>query len=64
MKFQGHKVLVIGDTHDSPHIPQDRFKWIAKHIKKIKPDYIIHIGDFEVSIVFLSFKLMIHNKAS
>ena len=46
MKFQGHKVLVIGDTHDSPHIPQDRFKWIAKHIKKIKPDYIIHIGDF------------------
>lgn len=46
MKFQGHKVLVIGDTHDSPHIVQDRFKWIANHIKKTKPDYIIHIGDF------------------
>ena len=46
MKFKGHKVLVIGDTHDSPHIPQDRFEWIGKHIRKIKPDYIIHIGDF------------------
>ena len=46
MKFSGHTVLVIGDTHDSPHIPQDRFKWIARYIKKSKPDYIIHIGDF------------------
>ena len=46
MKFKGHKVLVIGDTHDSPHLSQDRFHWIGKHIKKIKPDYIVHIGDF------------------
>ena len=44
--FKGHKILVIGDTHDSPHIPQDRFLWIGKHIKKIKPDYVVHIGDF------------------
>ena len=46
MKFKGHKILVIGDTHDSPHIPQDRFKYIGLHIKKTKPDYIVHIGDF------------------
>ena len=46
MRFKGHKVLVIGDTHDSPHINQDRFIWIGKHIRKIKPDYMIHIGDF------------------
>ena len=46
MKFKGHKVLVIGDTHDSPHIPQDRFHWIGKHIRKVNPDYIVHIGDF------------------
>ena len=46
MKFKGHKVLVIGDTHDSPKIPQDRFDWIGKHIRKLKPDYIVHIGDF------------------
>ena len=35
------KVLVIGDTHDSPHIPdKSRFGWFAKHIKKTKPDEI------------------------
>ncbi len=46
MKFKGHKVLVIGDTHDSPHIKQNRFTWIGKYIKDTKPDYVIHIGDF------------------
>ena len=46
MKFKGHKILVIGDTHDSPHIVQDRFEWIGKHIRKVKPDYEVHIGDF------------------
>jgi len=46
MKFKGHKILVIGDTHDSPHIVQDRFEWIGKHIRKVKPDYVVHIGDF------------------
>ena len=45
MYFQGHKVLVIGDTHDSPHLSQDRFEWIGKYIKDNSPDYVIHIGD-------------------
>jgi predicted phosphodiesterase len=45
MKFKGHRVLIIGDTHDSPHIPQDRFIWIGKYIKDHSPDYIVHIGD-------------------
>ena len=41
------KVLVIGDTHDSPHIPdKSRFGWFAKHIRKTKPDYVVQIGDF------------------
>jgi len=40
------KVLVIGDAHDSPKVPQNRFRWIGKHIKKIKPEYVIQIGDF------------------
>jgi len=44
--FKGHRIIVIGDAHDSPHIPQDRFKWIGKYIKKIEPDYIIQIGDW------------------
>ena len=30
------KVLAIGDTHDVPDINKDRFRWIGKHIRKIK----------------------------
>ena len=40
------KVLVIGDAHDGPSISKNRFLWIGKHIKKIKPNYVIQIGDF------------------
>ena len=41
------KVLVIGDTHDSPDIPdKSRFGWFAKHIRKTKPDFVVQIGDF------------------
>jgi len=40
------KVVAIGDLHDSPHIrDKSRFRWIAKHIKKVKPDYVVQIGD-------------------
>ena len=46
MIFKGHKIIVIGDTHDSPKIEQDRFVWIGKYIKESKPDYIIQIGDW------------------
>ena len=46
MIFKGHKIIVIGDTHDSPKIEQDRFVWIGKYIKETKPDYIIQIGDW------------------
>ena len=40
------KVLVIGDAHDGPSISKNRCLWIGKHIKKIKPNYVIQIGDF------------------
>ena len=41
------KVVVIGDTHDSPDIPdKSRFGWFSKHIKKFKLDYVVQIGDF------------------
>ena len=46
MLFKGHKIIVIGDAHDSPNIKQDRFKWIGKYIKESEPDYIIQIGDW------------------
>ena len=44
--FKGHRIIVIGDAHDSPNIKQNRFKWIGKYIKECKPDYIIQIGDW------------------
>ena len=44
--MKSYKVCVIGDFHDSPKMSKDRIVWIAKHIKKTKPDYIIQIGDF------------------
>ena len=41
------KVLVIGDAHDSPHIPdKSRFTWIGKYINETRPDVVIQIGDF------------------
>ena len=40
------KVIAIGDLHDSPNIrDKSRFRWIAKHIKKVKPDVVVQIGD-------------------
>ena len=44
--FKGHRIIVIGDAHDCPHIAQNRFKWIGQYIKAAKPDYIIQIGDW------------------
>ena len=38
-------VLIIPDTHDSPTIPSDRFKWIGKCIDYFLLDEVIHIGD-------------------
>lgn len=41
------KIVVIGDAHDSPHIPdKSRFEWIGAYINDSKPDVVIQIGDF------------------
>jgi len=40
------RVLAIGDTHDEPHIPKDRFKWIGRHCVARMPDRVVQIGDF------------------
>lgn len=39
-------VLAIGDSHDQPNIDKERFKWMGKHAAQMKPDRIVHIGDF------------------
>ena len=40
------KVIAIGDTHDQPGMPKDRFRWIARHCAEIIPNRIVQIGDF------------------
>lgn len=43
---EGYRLCVIGDTHDSPTLPDKaRFRWIARHIGKTRPDKVVHIGD-------------------
>lgn len=39
------RVLAIGDTHCNSLIDNERFKWIARHAAKTRPDQIVHIGD-------------------
>jgi len=40
------KIVAIGDTHDQPGMPKDRFKWIARHCVAVMPNRIVQIGDF------------------
>ena len=40
------KVLGIGDAHDSPNIPKDRFLWMGRLANERGVDYIVDIGDF------------------
>jgi len=42
----GYKVLAIGDAHDDPHIPKDRFRWFGKHAKEMGANYVVQIGDW------------------
>lgn len=40
------RVVVIGDAHDDPKQPKDRFEWIGHYINQERPDVVIQIGDF------------------
>lgn len=40
-----YRVMAIGDTHDAPKIPKDRFRWLGKLAGEERPDVIIQIGD-------------------
>lgn len=39
-------VLVIGDAHDAPNIPKDRFRWMGRFAADRKVDHVIAIGDW------------------
>jgi hypothetical protein len=40
------KILVIPDSHATPGHDNDRYKWLSKLTKDIKPDVVIDIGDW------------------
>ena len=40
------RVLAIGDAHDGPRIPKDRFRWFGRLAADTQPDVIVQIGDF------------------
>ncbi|MFA6134670.1 MAG: metallophosphoesterase [Phycisphaerae bacterium] len=40
------RVLAIGDAHDGPKVPKDRFRWMGALAADIQPDVIVQIGDF------------------
>jgi len=40
------RVLAIGDAHDSPGLPKDRFHWMGRHAADSRPDWVVQIGDF------------------
>jgi hypothetical protein len=40
------KVLAIGDAHDDPETPKDRFRWMGKLACDRGVDWVVQIGDF------------------
>lgn len=40
-----YRVLAIGDAHDSPEIPKDRFYWMGRHAAETGADWVVSIGD-------------------
>lgn len=44
-KLGDYSVLVIGDAHDSPRIPKDRFYWMGRYAREHNKTHIIQMGD-------------------
>jgi hypothetical protein len=40
-----YRVLAIGDAHDHPDLPKDRFRWMGRHAAEMGVDYVTQIGD-------------------
>jgi hypothetical protein len=39
------KILVIPDSHAHPDYNNDRFTWLSKLIKDVRPDIVVDVGD-------------------
>lgn len=44
MNYRSH--LVIPDSHAHPSYDNKRFEWLGKLILDLKPDVVVHLGDF------------------
>jgi len=40
------RILVIGDSHAVPGVPNDRFSWLYSMISEMKPNVVVDIGDW------------------
>lgn len=40
-----YTIVAIGDVHDDPRLPDDRFEWLGRFVSDVKPDGVIQIGD-------------------
>ncbi len=38
--------LVIGDSHSDPDVPNDRYVWLGKLVREVRPDVVVDIGDW------------------
>lgn len=49
MKIISETVTIVyfTDAHNQPDLPTDRFKWLAKYVNEIDPEYLIDGGDFD-----------------
>lgn len=45
-KLGDYSALVIGDAHDSPRLPKDRFYWMGRYAREHNKTHIVQIGDF------------------
>lgn len=39
------RIVAIGDTHQQPGMPVDRWRWIARYVGETRPDKVVHMGD-------------------
>ena len=39
------RIIYWTDSHDSPYINKDRFRWLGRYVHDIKPDIVVHGGD-------------------
>ncbi len=46
MASRGKNFIIIGDPHAHPDYDNDRFHKLGKLIQKVKPDYVVCMGDF------------------